>query len=149
MYGVVRCGHCGRPQGVRLEAKTRRCACGHRLDLRRLRPLFTTGDPRELPAALGRIRAEGTGQLEAYDETVETGALADALPPEAPVLPARVRRERGLEALRDLTEATGGFRWEEGCAVLEALGVAGDDLLESLRRENLLYEAAPGRYRLV
>lgn len=145
MYGVVRCTACGRAQGVDLRTKSHRCTCGTRLLLEEMKPLFTTAEPRDLPAAVGRVRAALEG-AEAPTSEEETAAGATGPRPRPP---ARERRRRTLDVLRRLSEDPEGFTPEDARAALEREDLEGQGVIERFRRENLLYEVKPGRYRLV
>ncbi len=144
------CPACGRPRGVRLAAKTATCTCGKRIPVPQMKPLFSTDNPRELPEALGRIRAELAGRGQEFQDAVEAGRSSSEPPGRGG---GRTRgpgmREAALQVLQALEEGDQGFDLKEAERALGAAGFAADAVLEALREENLLYEVGSGRFRLV
>lgn len=135
---------------MRLAAKTAACACGKRIPVGQMKPLFTTDDARALPEALGRIRAELAGHEEEFQEALDAERAAAGTSGRRPGGTWGPRmREVALEVLRPLEEEGRGFRLAEAEHALEAAGLPVVPILEALQGENLLYEAVPGRYRLV
>lgn len=149
MYGIVTCPKCGRPQGVRLSFKTATCQCGRRMVLGNMKVLFSTKEARELPEALGRLRAQLSGDLadfEAAIEGQEQGPARRRFPDdsrnEGPL-------ERALEVLRDLDTERKGFNLHQAEEVLVARGLDAPDIIAALLREGLIYEFERGVYRPV
>ncbi|MCJ2520201.1 MAG: DUF1922 domain-containing protein [Candidatus Thermoplasmatota archaeon] len=151
MYGVVVCPKCQRPLGVRLGSKTTSCQCGKRIYINRMKVLFSTDEPRELPLALGRIRAQLSGSLREFEEALEEEARPKAPDARGPQgrLHSKDKKERALEVLRSLSEAGGGFELSTAEEALEQSGLKGSAILEALLRENLVYESKRGLYRVV
>ncbi|MFQ5837943.1 MAG: hypothetical protein ACE5HJ_04095 [Thermoplasmata archaeon] len=145
------CPKCQRLKGVRLEAKTTTCQCGKKLYIQRLKVLFSTEEPRELPEALGRLRAALSGHLEEFEEELErrvrTKASQDSATPHGP--PSKGKLERALEALRSLSEQYDGFEMSQAEKVLQALDLKPSEVMGALLRENLLYETRKGVYRVL
>lgn len=149
-YGVVACPKCERVQGVQLAWRSATCPSGHRFSIPPLRVLFETEDPRTLPEALGRIRAERAGEREGYDAAVRTNA------PRVPE-PASVSAPRSLpdapdtilDLLKSLETEGEGFPQEEAEEALDAAGLGGSRVLQTLLQAGLLVELRDGRYRVV
>lgn len=112
-----------------------------------MKPLFVTENPRELPEALGRIRADLAGRGPEFDEALEAGRRTES----GAKAPRGVRspeaREAALEVLRGLEAEGPGFDLGQAERALEAAGLAAQ-LLEGLLEESLLYEVGHGRYRV-
>ncbi len=146
-YGVILCPRCGRALGVRLGAKTASCQCGKSIPVPSMKVLFATEDPRELPEALGRIRAQQAGQLQDFEEALEgaeSGGHGDSGTTGGR---GRDPREEALRTLRSLSER--GFTISDAERALRKHGLRGREIVEALQRENLLYEFRPGLYRVV
>ncbi len=149
MYGVVLCPKCRRPRGVNLDSKTVTCHCGNRIPIGRVKVIFETENPRELPEALGRIRAELSGQLQEFEET-----FMEVVRPEPPgrkrsgdARDDESRDKMALKVLRTISDEEGGFELSRAERELDALGLRGAKVLEALIKENLLYEFKKGFYR--
>jgi hypothetical protein len=150
MYGVVVCPKCRRPRGVLLKAKTATCQCGKRLYVQRLRVLFTTEEPRELPEAIGRLRAKLSGHLEEFEEAVRDPQWADVTVPSPTSGHGSERRRRqALEVLRSLSRERDGFRMADAEEALASLDLRAADVVDALLQEGLIYEVRRGRYRFV
>jgi hypothetical protein len=145
VYGVVICPKCRRPQGVRLEAKTASCQCGKRLYIQRLKVLVTMDSARDLPGAVGRVRAQMAGQLEEVEEALTEGARRVSSGPGAV---SRSSYEKALETLRSLSEGE-GFQVSQAEKVLSSLGLPATEVVEALIREGLIYEVRRGRFKVV
>ncbi len=104
--------------------------------------LFSTDDPRELPEALGRVRAQLSGLIEEFEEFLEEGGS------EKVGRPVGQQRKRAMEVLKALSAQRSGFLLSDAQEVLDALGLEGAKILEALVAENLLYEFKPGHYKV-
>ncbi len=150
MYGIVVCPKCGRPQGVRLSSKTATCQCGKRLVLRNMNVLFSTKEARELPEALGRVRAQLSGNLADFEAAIESRREQG---PSRQRVPGDRRNEgpleRAMKVLRDLNAERKGFDLHQAEEALLARGLDAADILAALLREGLIYEFERGFYRPV
>ncbi len=150
MYGIVVCPNCGRPQGVRLSSKTTTCQCGKRLVLRNMKVLFSTKEARELPEALGRVRAQLSGNLADFEAAMESRREQG---PSRHRVPDDSRKEgpleRAMEVLRDLNAEREGFDLHQAEEALLARGLDAPDILAALLREGLVYEFERGLYKPV
>lgn len=137
-FGVLTCPGCRRAQAVELRFRTVRCsACRRPLDLAGSAFHWRGDADAEARAVVMRLGAQRGGvgieeyaQLLAELEAERPGDIEDA-----------------LASLR----STGEFTAQEFTQELERRRVAGDPVrhLESLARDNRVYEPRPGRYRVV
>ncbi len=167
MYAVIACPKCRRPKGVELRHSAVTCPnCGKRLELRHLRILYRTDSLEELKAAVAAVAAklrDGTEKCESLSLEMEqkknpapphAGAAREEVYNHAALAGRGVRsRVKRVDCVATaLSELLGEFSEEDLRGAFEAAGLdaksAGKEIVRMLV-EHLVYEPAPGRYRLM
>ncbi|MGQ0796878.1 MAG: hypothetical protein ACT4OI_03300 [Methanobacteriota archaeon] len=154
MYGVVVCPRCRRAKGVDLARATTSCACGFEIRVVPARVRARTERVRDLPALVGRVSAEIAGGLDAYREAAAPRRRRRSTDVHARVVAVAAgagdRAHRIRAAAVELTRELEVFSLRDWQRTLALLGlVDGEDALERLVRDRLVYEPRPGFYRAV
>lgn len=115
-----------------------------------MKVLFSTEEARELPEAIGRVRAQLSGGLTEFEEAIESlqqqdiarGRSPDDFRTEGPL-------ETALEILRDLDNTLGDFDLHQAEEALAARGLDASKVVAALLRKGLIYESERGVYKPV
>ena len=149
MYGVVVCSRCRKARAVDLRSKTARCQCGNQINLKEARKFFESSDQREVASAVGRLNAEIGGGIEEWEKLAGDASKEEVSDVYSRIVSdasdATEVQERMEIVARGLTNAFGSFTKNEMEKVLRMLGMRDvEDCVQTLLRENIIYEPEPG-----
>lgn len=132
MFGAVVCPRCRKGFAVDLEHRSCTCPhCGHLMQARRLKPRFTSTSASLTARAVGELNARGR-ELKGFKGKLEKDRKASAI--KASTL-EELARELAEFDLVGLEKALNGR--------MEA-----EEALRRLMSSSIVYESAPGRYRV-
>lgn len=154
MYGVVVCPRCKRAKGVDLKQKTTACSCGFEIRVLPSRVKARADTARQLAPLVGRVNAElfgGRRIVERDSAPRKRPRIRDVhARVAASIAEAGDRTARVRAAAEGLTRELQVFTLADWAKVLSALGIPeAEAALETLIRNNVVYEPRAGFYRAV
>jgi len=146
-YGVIICPKCGKARGVETSRKTVTCHCGRQIKLQRLKPQFLTDSPHELAETVQKVNASLKGAGPMPKERRKTRSSTVAVDKEK-LKTARDPLERARVVLEGLAKKKPEFGADDLARISAQIGGKPKDLVERLLEGGVIYEVAPGRFKV-
>lgn len=146
-YGVIICPRCGKARGVETSRKTVTCHCGRQIKLQRLKPRFLTDSPLDLAKTVQKVNAslKGAGPMPKEMRKGRSGAV---VVDRERLKGARDPRERARIVLEELSKKKPEFTSDDLVKISPQLGGKSKDVVERLLESGVIYEVAPGRFKV-
>jgi uncharacterized Zn finger protein (UPF0148 family) len=146
-YGVIICPKCGKARGVETARKTVTCQCGRQIKLQRLKPRFLTDSPLELAETVQKVNAslKGAGPMPKERRKARSSAV---VVDKEKLKNAKDPLEKARVVLEGLSKKKPEFGADDLTKMSAQIGGKPEDIVERLLEGGVIYEVAPGRFRV-